>query len=800
MTGHIRLGEQGDLRWYALQDPQQYRAQPVNPMAAKLGSGAGSYDDFMGWAFWLQEDWATGAGRPANAGALFGDVATFMSARLASPMQCWPSNTLDQASYGHIVYPWQVAGEIEIGSGQTYSKLAQYIYTGGVAADVQQLWVYVNPDGADTITISLERGTTSANPTEVVASRTVTATSLRPHPQWVILDLGSSQALSTGHHHWLCVSATSGVVKVPYQVYDLDYAVYRSLGYNGTWGYAQAGGDITICSLANIITYSLAYGGWAAAEIVDAVQWNNSIWVYGRAYLYKLIRGSTLWRDKFSIQTYAAPPSVVDLQVWNDELYAAAGAGGLWKRTTGGTDSEVLKSAVRFPVKLLAAWQGYLFAAYQNDLYYTGDGSTWTGPLQVGPDGYEIRSMAGLGDYLYMTTDEALWRLAPGDVIEGVTPWPSISSTNGRRMVVHAGAIYIPMKNRVWMFSQNGAFQDVWIDSSIDLPAQYLGEIHSLATSHLGLIATVNPVDSSLSPSVWVLGSEGWHVLAVLPPGMGAGRVVADALNNRLWIATQAGLMYSLYFEPLAALPVRNSAQPWAAAGWLEWDWYTGDLVDINKDWESVSIFGEDLSGNQSVSIYYQDTDGGAWRWLGTATSDNVEVRFEQLAHRPMGPKLKLALLLRTNDYHYSPVVRAVRVKYHPMLFDRWRWQLALPVQERQEMPDGSLNPYSGDEVRAHLDSLIDRVAPFVLEDLDGTQYEVKVLGATRNVESWQWWPAAGRADIRWVYTLTLEQVTAARYLPTLTSTMVVYGWYRLGSGEWLRVADGGWLLVEEDV
>jgi hypothetical protein len=157
-------------------------------------------------------------------------------------------------------------------------------------------------------------------------------------------------------------------------------------------------------------------------------------------------------------------------------------------------------------------------------------------------------------------------------------------------------------------------------------------------------------------------------------------------------------------------------------------------------------------------------------------------------------------LLIESNDYHTTAAVRAIRVKHHPMLTDRWRWQVALPVHDNQEMPDGTLNSYTGAEVAAHLDELIGRVSPFVLEDMGGTQYEVKVVGATRNVASWRWQPPASRADIQYVYTLTLDQVTAEAYLPTITTLMVVYGWYRVGRNTILRIAADGWLRVASDV
>lgn len=797
MTGHIRLGEPGDLRDYALLDPRQYHAQPVNPMAAKIGTGAGNYDDFMGWAFWVQEDWGGGAGRRAADGVLFGEGATFQSGRITLPLKGWPVSVQGPV-WGQMAYPWGLDGEITVGAGQTVTKAVQW-FDVQPADQFQQFWVLVNPAGAATVTLTLERGATVEAPTEVFASHTINTTEARPGPQWLLLDLGSAQTLDSADKWFLGVSST-GVVKVPYWVYDEDISPLAMRGAPG-YAYVFVGDDnVTMGMIANNIPYSLSAGGWSAAEPVDIVQWDERLMCYGRAYLYELAEGGDLWEDEFYMVNFEAPAGCTDLHIWNDMMFSAHGSNGLWQLENDSTLQEVLNGGLRQPATLLHSWNGYLFVAHQNKVWYS-DGSTWEGAFEFGPlNGYQVRGMAGLGDSLYVSTDDGLWRLAPGDVVEGLVPWPSISSLNGRRMVVHNGALYIPMGNRVLMFAENGALQDVWVDSRTAIPKEYMGQIHSLCSSQMGLIATVSPVDDALSGSVWLMTTEGWHVLAILPPGMGAGRVTVDSAHNRIWVATKCGIMWSMWWQPMAAAPVANVNQPWGASAWVEWDWYTGDLVDIDKDWESVTIFGENLSENRPVQVYYQEVDGGAWRWLGTATNDNAELRWEQFAYRPQGPKLKLGLLLRTNDYHYTPSVRAVRVKYHPMLMDRWRWQLALPVHDGQEMPDGSINSYTAVQVRSHLDSLIERLPPAVLEDLDGVQYEIKVVGATRQVAEWQWRPEMAAAVIDWLYTMTIEQVTAQRYLPVITGTVTRYGIFELGANEMLEIGDPGMLVIEESV
>ncbi len=817
MTGHIKLGEAGDLRDYALLDPMQYRATPINPMAAKVGSGGQSYDDYTGWSFWVQEDWSNGAGRPADTGVLFGDCATFQSRRLTAPLQCWPVLTHSQSNAGepNCNWPWVVDGVAEVGDEATWQRVCQFVAAGAAERTLQQCWFWIEPAG-DAVTVSLERCVTGAGaPTDLIGYRTVT-TFDRPGPQWVLLDLGEEIDLDAGYDYYLCVEST-GVVNVPYMVRDTDLHAGTLRQYDGSaWANAEVdGSETTMFCVANVISMTLAYGDWAAEEIVDAVQWQDSIWVYGRAYLYSLTAGAEPWDDYFWYETYEPVGACVDLQEFAGDLYGAHGTSGLWRLSTLGTTTEVENGGNTQPASVLCSWQGYLYVAHGNALWYTADFSTWEGPIYVGSSAYTIRGMAGMEDSLYLATEEALWRLAPGDVVQGVVPWPSQSETNGRRMVNHAGNLYIPLGNRVWMFAANGTLQDMWLDDSTQIPPAYMGQIHSLASTHLGLVATVQPTDNSLAPSVWLMTANGWHVLAVLPPGAGAGRVVTDAINKRLWIATRCGLMFSIYMEPMAAAPLYNANQTWAPVGWCEWDWYTGDLVDVDKDWESVTIYGDNITVNQPVSVYYRTTESGAWRLLGSVTTENAELRWNELSYRPAGPKLKLGVLLgratraqqqsmlggQTQPYEQTPAIRAIRVKHHPMLTDRWRWQLTLPAHDGQQMPDGTINPYTGAEIRAHLDSLITRVSPFVLEDVSGTQYEVKVVGATRNVTAWRWLAPGGAPEIQYVYTLTLDQVTTESYLPTISdATLTVYGWYRVWTNTIVRIDDDGWLRIAADV
>ena len=63
---------------------------------------------------------------------------------------------------------------------------------------------------------------------------------------------------------------------------------------------------------------------------------------------------------------------------------------------------------------------------------------------------------------------------------------------------------------------------------------------------------------------------------------------------------------------------------------------------------------------------------------------------------------------------------------------------------------------------RAHLETLIKSVPPFILEDLDGTQYEVKVLTAAESATRWEL--IDGAPAVTSVYNMTVEQSTTGTY------------------------------------
>ena len=56
-------------------------------------------------------------------------------------------------------------------------------------------------------------------------------------------------------------------------------------------------------------------------------------------------------------------------------------------------------------------------------------------------------------------------------------------------------------------------------------------------------------------------------------------------------------------------------------------------------------------------------------------------------------------------NYSGTPIIRAVRVKFHNMTTDVFRWSLPLQISDDQTLLDNDVNPYSASAQRAHLDT-----------------------------------------------------------------------------------------------
>lgn len=738
MKGHIKLGASvADLREYMLTDPNNLNMQLSNQMAAKLGQGAGKYDDLQDWSAWVMDNWSAGAGTvdAEGGGFLFGDVDSRVPRQVLLP----PALGFTEKVAQNDLY-WLTPHDLTSGG-----VVEEYYLSGDILSwDVRSrnngyspLWLYANIPSGTTVTVKLYSSGGSLLNTETV----VISSGVNGYQWHHVVDVGG-YSVSNATDYRIDVSANATWYSFISQEKSTPFFIFQ----------------------VNILGYEY---------VTKIVRFNGSL--YGCSNNYKLLK----WNGTYWATVAGAPSSMTDICVYNGKLYIGVEPGINFYYTMSTAEAFTAGAVTG---EHFYKWNGYLYRVVSDSLYYSADGSTWTGPFK-GEPGMDILGMAGMGNDLYFATKHSLNRFAPGDVIFGVLEWGKYAGTIGNDqttndgidydtnqgqvgMVNWQGDLYIAVDGQIFRYSANGQTSEIWLKDSGDLPEPYVGKIDCLAVMNNYLVAGVS---SSGRASIWAWNKQGWHCLTVLPNSVSyeypfTYSMLYDRDLGRLWIC---GFYFCsfLNISDYAQNPYTLSTSLYMPSGWMETHWFDGNLFEIRKDFESVYLTGDTIGandgGNTSIKVYWMDDESTGWELLGTAAYPRTEIRWSSAATRPNSRQIKIALQLNTESVLVTPKLEAVRIKYMSMLLDRYRWTLPLSLSVNQEMLDNTLNSYTLAQQVTHVNSLINSVAPIYFEDVDGVQYAVKVLGASRSVRDFEYRNPSTAKVYKYVYNIVIEQVAS---------------------------------------
>lgn len=732
MSGHIKLGIPNQtLRDYSLEkqgDGIVYERGPANPFGVTVNSSS-PFDRVDKWGEWVQEDWQAGVGRvdPEAGGFLYAEAETRVPNQVILPpkLQLTDQRVLTNTIADCRYIPDNVAGSITVGSGSFVRAAMAFTTPGTLPVGFMGYYFLARVASGTSVTISVYSNS-AGSPNASLVSATFSGTQPDRNFFWYGVQM-SSAALSASTQYWLVIEPTSAS--------DTIEVAYGSSGYNTVAKSYNGSAWANISS-----TYLVHMTGMHRLEFAGTlekafIRFNGSLYSHVGEALYKL---DTVNENFDSVGTITGAGNVTSMAVYGPNLFFGRSSGNYTTMNTSDVFSAA--SATR---KLFLEFKGLLFSAWQNDLYYSNDGSTWSAAFPVGGDDSEIRGMAGMGDSVYLATDKALFRFAPGDVVEEVTRFGAEDATNGVGMIGYQGRLYIPVGGRLFRFDPSGQMMDIWINREDDLPASQIGIVSWLTRMNNWLVAYVSPTVVDSRPSLWMWQEEGWHFIACAPQ---TGAVLTETLSTyydratkRLWFACAGTGPFYVGVEDYTLNPFNSSSYLYMPYGWLEQDRFYGGLKLIDKSWESVTISGDNLSSGVKVSVYWKDEGSTAWELLGTATADGQELRWNNYTTRPNGKWIKLGLLLQTNDGDETPRIRAVTVKYLPYPNDRIQDSMTISITDFKEMPFGDKSTYTLSETKTHFESLIASVNPIIYQDPFGTQYEVTIT---------QWRYLAPRYDV----------------------------------------------------
>jgi len=751
LKGHVKLGASiADLRDYLLTaDAKQRQKILANPMAAKLGQGAGTYDSLDNWSGWVMENWQSGSGkREADAeGFLYAELETRFQGQLCLPL--WHDvNTTGGTTVPPQVYnaPSGIDTVLEMSGTATVRKLAFQVIP-GANVTVDAIFALLHDHAGKSCTVSVYSNSAGNPGTQLATANGVSVNGTSLTFDYIVHYV--SQTLTSGTTYWVVIEPQSGTIELP--VFDHGSTAATRKQWNGT---AWANSRYSFYFYGISLT-----GNPTGAEKIFS--WNGEPHFLKDTGIYKWDGAAISFVDSISYNNNEGTAR------FNGKVYIAHGTSDNAESWDGATDVDL-----GFKAKVFTVWNGYLWRGFENEVYYTADGTTWTGPITVGPTDYAITGMAGMGDDMFVATEDALSRVGAGDLVFGVQAWNNISDRNGKGMINHQGALYIPTYSDLLRY---GGSEIMSINPMKDegLPAVKQGRCVALASHNYWLFAlmtTENQTGDRAFPILMAWNDQGWHYIGKLfQDEHNTADVLTsihwDTTNDLLWVAGGFALYrYRLPIDHQNPYKDNSGNVRFFPGGMIETPWFHSGLKEIYKDCESVYITGENITSSRFVDVYWQDDSSTAWEYLGRVTSNRQELRWSDYTTRPNTRQIKLALVLVTDDYTESPRVDAVRLKFMNMVSDRWRWTLSIQVSDQQEMLDGELNIYAKEHMQAHLTTLAKSVAPIFFEDVDGVQYEVKVLGCTEQVQEYRWNNATLSPAITYIYSYTLEQATTSAY------------------------------------
>lgn len=663
----------------------------------------------------------------------------------------------------------------------------------GIATDKAGIWIATNgPPGAGYLGSVYRSTDDGANFTEVTPTNMTAGYSIATDEDgvwcvgcssgqiWRSSDDGATwtKVYEDGTSNWFSIATDGNGIWTVVNTYG--GTIYRSADNGLTWALAYSSGNTLTgiatdkagvwCAVASsgrvfrsvtsAVEFLRFYDGDGLGIATDAsiiISFNGQVYAINDNDMWKWSDSGNVWTVVGAIGASGA----VSAAVFDNNLYIGCGANGLVKMNT----SESFSLAAGTLTSLLLSGKGYLWRAYQNDYYYSVDGTSWTGPIEVGPDDFTIRGMAGMGDAIYFSTDEALWASLFGDVVQEITRWGVPQSTNGRGMIHYAGELYIPVGKDVLRLTPGHQILNMGLNTVESLPSDKQGPVYRLASLNNWLIALIDPTQSTdQRATAWAWDGDGWHHLLSLPPGLKGRALHFQTEGQYLWVgATDSTHLYPFRIVLPNDLnnPAKdnNSTVQYQPYGWLETDWFHGGLFEIQKDFESVYVAGEEIDSGQWVKVYWYDDDSTAWEYLGQITSNRQELRWSTAGTRPNSRQLKIGLLLYTDTANATPIVNAVRVKFHPMLTDLLRWQLSIRVDDDIQLLDNTIESRTPNQIEDALETVLRSVPPVTFVDVDGTNYTVKADSGALSILRFKYENSA--KEYEGVYRITLRQVVA---------------------------------------
>lgn len=425
-----------------------------------------------------------------------------------------------------------------------------------------------------------------------------------------------------------------------------------------------------------------------------------------------------------------------------------AGVPKLYWATTPGTWNLVTNPAgVSGYVDVMRAYNTKLYVAYGMEVWRMLDDQTWDGTtvfykVNQNSGSNSLRAMEVHLGFLYMLSENGHLHRTDGNNTFDIWSWDqgtkgqSLRSYDGKLFVgtfeytdtadVGYGVLYQFTGSAVTELKRWGKDGKA---TQIGQLIVYNRKLHYGAGSMLGFggaagfgIAAYDAVEDAHSIFAYQPDS------ATYPDSSGVGRdwVVDDLIvfQGRLFCSVRG---YGVFFTVDSFRDVLVGSAQYTThtnGGTLISSLYDAGTPGLEKLWRKFTVYMTLPSANQSFVLSYS-TDGGATytAFASTAGPSPSNGQYVFYLTNIRSTRLKWKIVMKTTVETQTPTLRGVVVAYLPQPEPNWMWDFTIPMADKWELLDDTIETKDTNALIAYFESLYRTQQLVTFIDLDGVTW-----------------------------------------------------------------------------
>jgi hypothetical protein len=165
------------------------------------------------------------------------------------------------------------------------------------------------------------------------------------------------------------------------------------------------------------------------------------------------------------------------------------------------------------------------------------------------------------------------------------------------------------------------------------------------------------------------------------------------------------------------------------SGGTLTSSMYDGGTPGLQKMWRKVTVYA-DLPTNTSLTLSYSIDGGTNWVAFTTASGPSAsDGQYTYYMNNVISTRFMYRVTLKTTDETKTPTLRGVSVSYLPQPEPNWMWTFSIPVTDKWELLDETVETKNTNTLIAYLEGLFRSQQLVTFIDIDGVQWALNGPG-----------------------------------------------------------------------